>query len=113
MNQRILVTYASKAGSTGEVAAAIGQVLAANGATVDVYSIEAVPNIQDYQAIIVGSAIRAGKWLATATRFVETHQPYLSRIPTSHQSEHRALFLARFLTGPVITTSCAISLELW
>ncbi len=84
MNRRILVAYASKAGSTGEVAAAIGQALAANGVTVDVVPVEAVPAIQDYQAVIVGSAIRAGKWLATATRFVETHQPSLSRIPTAY-----------------------------
>jgi hypothetical protein len=33
--------------------------------------------------------------------------------PNSLQSRHRAPFLARFLTGPVITTSCAISPELW
>ena len=84
MNQRILVAYASKAGSTGEVAEAIGQALAVNRATVDVYPIEAVPNIQDYQAVIVGSAIRAGRWLAAATRFVETHQSYLSHIPTAY-----------------------------
>ncbi len=84
MKQRILVAYASKAGSTGEVAAAIGQALAVNGAAVDVYPVEAVPAIQDYQAVIVGSAIRAGKWLATATRFVETHQPTLSQIPTAY-----------------------------
>ncbi len=82
MNQRILVAYASKAGSTGEVAETISQALAVNGVTVDVYPIEAVPNIQAYQVVIVGSAIRAGKWLSTATRFVQTHQPYLSHIPT-------------------------------
>ena len=84
MNQRILVAYASKAGSTGEVAGTIGQALAVDGATVDVYPIEAVPNIQDYQAVIVGSAIRQGRWLPAATHFVETHQPYLSHIPTAY-----------------------------
>jgi menaquinone-dependent protoporphyrinogen oxidase len=84
INQRILVAYASKAGSTGEVADAIGQVLAVDGAAVDVYPVEAVPNIQDYQAVVVGSAIRVGEWLSAATRFVETHQPYLSQIPTAY-----------------------------
>jgi menaquinone-dependent protoporphyrinogen oxidase len=84
MNQRILVAYASKTGSTGEVAEAIGQTLAVNEAVVDVYPIEEVPNIQDYQVVIVGSAIRAGRWLKAATRFVETHQSYLSHIPTAY-----------------------------
>ena len=84
MNQRILVAYASKAGSTGEVAETIGQTLAVNGAVVDVYPIEAAPDVQDYQAVIVGSAIRQGRWLPAATRFVETHQSYLSHIPTAY-----------------------------
>ncbi len=86
MNQRFLVTYASKAGSTGEVAKAIAQVLAGRGAAVDVTPVEAVSNIQDYQAVIIGSAIRMGSWLRAATRFVETHQPDLSRIPTAYFS---------------------------
>ncbi len=84
MNRRILVAYASKAGSTGEVAEAIGQALAASGVTVDVVPVEAAPAVQDYQAVVVGSAIRAGKWLSAATRFVQTHQPTLSRIPTAY-----------------------------
>jgi menaquinone-dependent protoporphyrinogen oxidase len=82
-NRRVLVTYASKAGSTGEVAGVIGQALAANGAAVDVYPVEAVPDIQAYQAVILGSAIRMGKWLPAATRFVEAHQSYLNQIPTA------------------------------
>lgn len=84
MNQRILVAYASVAGSTSEVADAIGQVLAGKGAAVDVCPVKAMLNIQDYQAVIVGSAIRAGEWISEATRFVKTHQPYLSQVPTAY-----------------------------
>jgi hypothetical protein len=36
-----------------------------------------------------------------------------SLVSKSLQSRHRAPFWARFLTRPVITTSCAISPELW
>jgi menaquinone-dependent protoporphyrinogen oxidase len=84
MNQRILVTYASKAGSTGEVAAAIGKSLATNGTAVDVLPIENVANIHNYQAVVVGSAIRAGKWIASAADFIKTHQSYLSQTPTAY-----------------------------
>jgi menaquinone-dependent protoporphyrinogen oxidase len=83
MNQRILVTYASKAGSTGEVAAAIGKTLATNGTTVDMLPLDEVANIQDYQTVVVGSAIRAGKWISSAANFVEANQPYLRQIPTA------------------------------
>jgi menaquinone-dependent protoporphyrinogen oxidase len=84
MNQRILVTYASKAGSTSEVAATIGKTLATNGTAVDVLPLEDVANIQDYQAVVIGSAIRAGKWISSATEFIKTHQSYLSRTPTAY-----------------------------
>ena len=84
MNQRILVTYASKVGSTGEVAAAIGKTLAANETTVDVYPIDSVPDINAYQAVVIGSAIRRANWLPSATSFVETHHAYLNRIPTAY-----------------------------
>jgi len=83
MNQNILVTYASKAGSTGDVASAIGKTLSINGTAVDVYPIEQVTNIQNYQAVVVGSAIRTGKWVPSATNFVESHKSYLRQIPTA------------------------------
>jgi menaquinone-dependent protoporphyrinogen oxidase len=84
MSKRILVAYASKAGSTSEVAAFMGNTLGANGLTVDVCPIEKVTNIQGYQAVVVGSAVRAGKWIPAATKFVETHQAILSQIPTAY-----------------------------
>jgi menaquinone-dependent protoporphyrinogen oxidase len=84
MSKRILVAYASQAGSTGEVAAFMGKALGTNGITVDVCPIENVTNSQGYQAVVVGSAIRAGKWMPVATNFVETHQAVLSRIPTAY-----------------------------
>ncbi len=84
MGKRILVAYASKAGSTGEVARAIGEVLASQGAAVDVYPVEAAVNITDYQAVIVGSAVRQGSWVRAATRFVETNRSHLSQAPTAY-----------------------------
>lgn len=84
MKQRILVTYASKAGSTGEVAKAIGDVLAAKGAAVDVLPVDAVKNAQDYQAVIVGSAIRMGRWIPAAAKFVEANKAHLGKVPTAY-----------------------------
>jgi len=84
MKDKILVAYASKCGATGEVADAIGQVLSANGTAVDVRLVENVPDPSLYRAVVVGSAIRMGKWLSEATKFVETHQEALSQTPTAY-----------------------------
>lgn len=84
MNTRILVTYASKAGSTGEVADFIGQTLCANETTVDALPISDGVELSRFDAVIVGSAIRMGRWLGEAVKFVETNQAALSQVPTAY-----------------------------
>src|SRR4030066_566370 len=56
----ILVPYATRAGSTAEVADAIGKNLAQNGAVVDVSAVKKVQSLNGYQAVVLGSAIRRG-----------------------------------------------------
>lgn len=84
MSDKILVAYASKCGSTGEVAEAIGQVLCDAGAAVDVRLAKNVTDVSPYRAVIVGSAIRASRWLPEASKFVETHREALSRVPVAY-----------------------------
>lgn len=82
--RKILVAYASKAGSTSEVAQAIGETLRAQGANVDVLQIKHVKDVSAYQAVILGSAIRVGQWLPEAVNFVKTHQAELRQRPTAY-----------------------------
>ena len=82
--RRVLVAYASRCGSTGSVAEAIGAVLCGMGATVDVRLVENVKDLGPYQAVIVGSAIRRGNWLPEATAFVKSNQDTLSRVPIAY-----------------------------
>ena len=84
MKKRVLIAYASKCGSTGGVAEAIGQVLCSMGATVDVRLTGSVKDISSYQAVIIGSAIRMGNWLPEATDFVIRQQDELSRVPCAY-----------------------------
>ena len=84
MSDKILVAYASGCGSTGEVAEAIGQVLCEAGAAVDVRLAKDVTDVSSYRAVIAGSAIRMGRWLPEAVKFVETHQEALSRVPVAY-----------------------------
>ncbi len=81
MSNKILVTYASKGGSTAGVAEAIGQTLAEGGADVDVSPMAEVQDLTPYQAIVAGSAIQGQQWLPEAMSFVETHQDALSQKP--------------------------------
>ena len=77
MENRILVTYASRSGSTAEVAEVISKTLTEGGAQVDVMPMQDVKDISLYRAVIVGSAIRKSKWLPEAVQFVRAHQETL------------------------------------
>ena len=83
MDDRILVTYASRLGSTQEVALTIAQTLRDAGETVDVMPVQLVKNLASYRMIILGSAIRYGRWLPDAAEFVATNRELLNRIPTA------------------------------
>ena len=79
MSKKILVTYASRTGSTAEVAEAIGKTLAEGGALVDVIPMNAVKDLAPYQAVVAGSAIRGSKWLPEAMQFIQSHRTELAQ----------------------------------
>ncbi len=84
MSKKILIAYASKCGSTGEVATAIGKTLAQYGARVDVMPLNKVTDLPGYQVVFVGSAIRMAKWLPEAANFVSENRTILQRVPTAY-----------------------------
>lgn len=88
MDNKILIAYASKCGSTGEIAQAMGHSLCDKGATVDVRPVKAVTSVNGYRAIVVGSAIRMGQWIPEAKDFVKKHQAQLSQMPTAFFTVH-------------------------
>lgn len=84
MQKKILVAYASVSGSTGEVAAAIGAVIEQEpGITAHVSPVRAIADVSLYSAVIVGSSIRAGRWLPEAFTFLKDHEPYLRQVPVA------------------------------
>jgi menaquinone-dependent protoporphyrinogen oxidase len=83
MSQRWLVAYATSAGSTIGVAAAIGETLGARGFAVDVKPIKSNSKIDDYQAVVIGSAVHGGRWLPEAITFVRDNQAALKRVPVA------------------------------
>jgi len=81
MNGPILVTYASRSGSTAGVAEAIAKTIAESGAAVEVRSMDDVNDLSPYRAVVAGSAIQASKWLPEAMAFVSSHRAELARKP--------------------------------
>ena len=66
---RVLISAASEHGSTAEIARLIGDTLINNHMAVDIVPPAAVDSIEDYDAVILGSAVYAGHWLAAARDF--------------------------------------------
>lgn len=81
--ERILVAHQSGHGSTAEIAAEVGAVLARGGALVDVRAIADVDAIDGYDRIVVGGAIRYERWMRGATDFVRTHRARLADVPVA------------------------------
>lgn len=88
MSKKILVAYASKCGSTGEVAAEIGKTLCAKGAQAEVLPLASVKSLEGYGAVVLGSCVRIGNWLPEATNFVRAHQVELGNLPTALFTVH-------------------------
>lgn len=68
---RVLVTYASKHGSTSEVGERIALELIKGGIDVDALPVRIAGDIKGYDAVVVGSSIYFGRWMRQAVAFVE------------------------------------------
>lgn len=88
MSNRILVVYATKAGSTAEIAAKIGEHLSERGFNVDVVNVKSKPDPKDYQAVILGSCIRMGGWLPEMMDYIKANQVALNATQTALFTVH-------------------------
>jgi menaquinone-dependent protoporphyrinogen oxidase len=79
---RILVTYASKMGSTQEIAERIGADLSEAGFDVLVRSCADAPAVGEFSAVVVGSALYTRRWLKEATAYLKRQAPDLVGRPT-------------------------------
>ncbi|WP_037312094.1 flavodoxin domain-containing protein [Amycolatopsis orientalis] len=84
---KILVAVATRHGATRDIADEVGRVLAedleARGITtaVDVLYAGNVGSIDDYDAVVLGSAVYLGHWLEDATAFAGRHRQALRAKP--------------------------------
>jgi menaquinone-dependent protoporphyrinogen oxidase len=103
MTKRILLTYATRAGSTIGVADAICAELRRRGLEVDIQPVTANPTVGTYEAVILGSAIRMASWLPEMVEFIKTNQAILQACPV-------ALFTVHILNTGADETSRAARL---
>lgn len=82
--KNILITYASGYGSTAEVANNIGKYLSEEGLLVSVLSAADIENLNQYDAIIVGSPIQYDRWMPEVRSFVIDNQEHLSKVPVAY-----------------------------
>ncbi len=78
---KLLVAYASKHGSTAEIATYIGQTIQERHITVDVMRVGLVNNLADYDAVVIGSATYSQQWMAEAAQFLKMRVDILSQKP--------------------------------
>ena len=84
MRHRTLIAYASRAGSTAEVAQTIGEVLRQAGLDADVRAVKDVHDLTAYDSVVLGTAIWAGKPLPEARQFLAIHQAALAQRPVAY-----------------------------
>ncbi len=77
----VLVAYASKHGSTQEIAQRIAEHLRQLGIQAEARPLEEVSDPGSYEALVIGSAIYYGSWMKEATEWVHRNQAVLAKLP--------------------------------
>jgi menaquinone-dependent protoporphyrinogen oxidase len=74
MSTHVLVAYATKHGSTREVAEAVADALRAAAHDVDVLAAAEVRTLDGYDAVVLGGALYTGRWHREAVGFLKRHR---------------------------------------
>ena len=78
---RVLVAYASKHGSTIEIADAIADELRQGGLDADCRRAGAVSSLEGYDAVVLGSSVYMKRWHTDARKFLRRHARALAARP--------------------------------
>ncbi len=80
---RVLVVYGTKTGCTKGIAEQIGATLSERGHAVDVVAAADKPSPDGYDAVLVGSGVRAGNWHGAVKGWVAKNAAALKGTPTA------------------------------
>jgi menaquinone-dependent protoporphyrinogen oxidase len=90
MASKILVAFATRYGSTQEVAEAITATIHEAGAEAELKLLREVRTLQDYTAVVLGAPLMMFKWHKDAFSFLSRHRQAIQKLP-----------VAVFALGPV------------
>jgi len=93
----VLLAYATRYGSTQEVAEAITTTLCQDGIKVDIQPMQDVKNLDNYSAVVLGAALYNARWHPEAHNFLSQYQETLKQQP-----------VAIFTLGPLSTSDAAM-----
>ena len=80
---RVLITYASRFGSTSEISQEIGDILRNEDFKVDLIDLKGnsgnIPNLSDYEGVLVSSGVRMGRWTKEGLKFLRNNRSELNQ----------------------------------
>ena len=80
--KNVLVAYASRMGSTREIAATIGEELSGHGFRVDLRAASSARDAVEYDAVVLGSALYLSRWDKSAVGYLKRQRLALAVRPT-------------------------------
>lgn len=83
MSDPVLVAYATRYGSTQEVAEAVAATLREQGLAVDLQPIRDVRALDGYCAVVLGAPYYMGRWHKDALQFLARHREPLAERPVA------------------------------
>ena len=90
MENLVLVTYATRSGSTAETAQAVAQTLRDRGILAALQPVREVDSLDRYSAVVLGAALYIGRLHKDARHFLLEYHKALAKIP-----------VALFVPGPI------------
>ena len=83
MDPNILIIYATRSGSTEEVAQTVAEVLRAQYLPVDLHRAIHVHAIEQYTAVVICVALYGGRMHKDVRRFLSAHRRELTKLPAT------------------------------
>lgn len=81
---KLCIAYVTKTNTTKEIAEEIGKIAQEKNWDVKVLPLSAIADLEEFDAILIGSPINGMQWLPEANEFVEKNQKILSKRSTSY-----------------------------
>ena len=83
MSNPVLMAYATRNGSTQEIADAVAATLRENGCTVENVPVREVHTLDKYSAVVLGAPLYMFHWPKDARRFLARHRAALNKRPVA------------------------------